>query len=94
MPDPTTLALGPELTIAYAAEAHATLTQALQAAPGPLMLDLSAVAEFDSAGVQLLLATQRSLAARGQALKLSRPSDVVQDALRVFGLTPLFEAVA
>ncbi|MBL8305311.1 MAG: STAS domain-containing protein [Rubrivivax sp.] len=90
----TTLPLGPELTIPYAGEAQATLAQALQAGDGTLVLDLSAVAEFDSAGVQLLLATRRSLAERGLALQIARPSDVVQDALRVFGLTPLFEAAA
>lgn len=87
----TTLPLGPELTIPFAAEARATLTQALQAAEGALVIDLSSVVEFDSAGVQLLLAARRSQAERGHALRLARPSDVVQDALRVFGLLPLFE---
>ena len=90
----TTLPLGPDLTIPFAAEAHATLAQAIQATTGTLVLELSGVSEFDSAGLQLLLAARRSLAERGLALRLAAPSDVVQDALRVFGLAQLFEAAA
>lgn len=90
----TTLPLGPELTIPFAAEARATLVQALQADEGTVVLDLSTVAEFDSAGVQLLLAARRSQAERGRSLRLAHPSDVVLDALRVFGLADLFEVQA
>ncbi len=84
----TTLALGPELTIAHAADAGQALLQALPA-HGDLVLDLSAVTDFDSAGVQLLLATRRCLAERGDALHLPAPSAVVRDALAVFGLQAL-----
>lgn len=49
-------------------------------------LDLQAVEAFDSAGVQLLLSLQHSLARRGQQLVLSAPSACVRDALQRFGL--------
>ena len=65
-PPPTdALALGPELTISQAAAVRDALVDALCATAGDLQLDLGAVAEIDSAGVQLLLATRRSVAERG-----------------------------
>ncbi len=88
-------ALGPELTIAFAAGVREQLAAAVAAAPaGPLTLDLSGVSEFDSAGLQLLLATRRSLAAAGRTLHLQAPSAVVQDALQVFGLRSLLAEAA
>jgi anti-anti-sigma factor len=86
------LALGPELTIAQAATAREALLQALQAGAGDLALDLSGVMDFDSAGVQLLLATRRSLQAQGRALVLHQPSAAVRDALQCLGLQPLLAA--
>lgn len=91
---PNTLALGPELTIAFAAASHQQLAEALAGADAMLTLDLSGVTEFDSAGLQLLLATRRSLAARGRALRLAAPSPVVRDALGVFGLQQLLADAA
>lgn len=86
MNDPA-LTLGPELTIAFAAAEQQRLAQALQQQQSHgLALDLSGVTEFDSAGVQLLLAARRSLAERGQVLALLDASPVVRDALAVFGL--------
>jgi anti-sigma B factor antagonist len=79
--------LGPELTIAFAAAARDTLFDALLAQPGDLTLDLGGVTDFDSAGVQLLLAAQRSLAERGDALRLLSVRTPVRDAMAVFGLT-------
>ncbi len=83
------LALGPELTIAYAAQWRETLLQALDAGNGDLVLDLAGVSDFDSSGVQLLLATKRSLAQRGHALQLADASPAVRDALATFGLADL-----
>ncbi len=83
------LPLGPELTIAQAAACHATLLQALAAHSGDLALDLATVSDFDSAGVQLLLATRRSLAERGDALRIVAASPAVNDALAHFGLQDL-----
>ena len=91
---PAPLALGPELTIVQAADAHARLAQALADAAGDLQLDLGGVTDFDSAAVQLLLATRRSLAERGDALRISTASAAVRDALAVFGLDSLLPAQA
>ena len=82
----TPMTLGPELTIAHAAEHRERLLLALADADGDLQLDLAEVSDCDSSGVQLLLATHQSLQARGQALALLRPSPAVQQALATFGL--------
>jgi anti-anti-sigma factor len=86
---PTCLVLGPEMTIAHAAGWHAALAAGLQAAPATLTLDLAGVTDFDSSGVQLLLATRRSLAERGDALHIVAASPAVSDALATFGLQDL-----
>jgi anti-anti-sigma factor len=86
---PPPLALGPELTIAFAAAARELLADAVQSGHGDFALDLRGVTDFDSAGVQLLLAARRSLAERGDALRLVGASPAVRDALRTFGLQDL-----
>lgn len=94
-PPPTdALALGPELTISQAASVRDTLVDALCATAGDLQLDLGAVAEIDSAGVQLLLATRRSVAERGATLTVTAASTPVAEALAVFGLDPTLEPLA
>ncbi|MCV2354733.1 STAS domain-containing protein [Paucibacter sp. B2R-40] len=81
------LALGPELTIAQAADTHALLLETLSRLDGrQLSLDLSGVSDFDSSAVQLLLATQRSMRERAAQLTLQDPSAVVLAALRCYGL--------
>jgi anti-anti-sigma factor len=92
-PDTTPVALGPDMTIAQAAAWRDTLVDALCTASGNLALDLSAVTDIDSAGLQLLLATRRSLHERGAALTLAGLSPTVADALAVFGLDPQLDAV-
>lgn len=81
---------GPELIIANAADSRAALLQALAAetAPAPA-LDLSRVTDFDSAGLQLLLATRRQLQDQGRSLTLSHASPAVRQALSLLGLDAL-----
>ena len=67
-----------------------TLADAVNAG-GDLTLDLSEVTDFDSAGVQLLLAARRSLVERGQRLHVAAASQVVRDGLQVFGLQSLLD---
>lgn len=86
------LDLGAEWTIAQAAQHREHLLDRLGDGRRELVLDLSRVAEFDSAGVQLLLATARTLAERQGALRLAAPSTVVRDALAVLGLQDRFAA--
>lgn len=84
------IALGPELTIPYAAQVRDQLFDALTAG-GDMTLDLSGVSDFDSSGIQILLAARRSLVERGDALVLHAPSAAVRDALGVFGLRSTFD---
>ena len=93
----TTLRIDTEMTIAAAAGLRETLVDAVAALPegsAGLRLDLSAVHDFDSSGVQLLLATRRSLAERGAALQLVAETTAVRDALQLFGLAALLAPAA
>jgi anti-anti-sigma factor len=80
---------GPEMTINFAGACHDRLAQAMEARPGPLHVDLGGVTDFDSAGVQLLLALRRSLSERGDALVITAASPAVRDGIAVFGLLGL-----
>ena len=84
-----TLRLDGDLNIQSAAPACETLRAALAQSRGDVVLDLSQVQAFDSAGAQLLLAARRTLAARGRALRLAEPSPVVVEALSTLGLHAL-----
>jgi anti-sigma B factor antagonist len=76
-----------ELIIATAATERERWLQVLAANPAPeLSLDLSAVTELDSAGIQLMAATRRHLAEEGRSLQLLRPSAAVRHGLTSFGL--------
>jgi anti-sigma B factor antagonist len=86
--------LGPEMTIAQAATHRETLLEALSAGEGDLVLDLSDVGDFDSSGVQLLVALRHSLAEQGRGLVLAGAGAPVADALALFGLDALFPAAA
>lgn len=60
-----------------------------------LHLDLSAVSDFDTVGLQLLMLAQRTAQKQQGALRLVQPSAVVQDVLEVLHLASYFgEAIA
>jgi anti-sigma B factor antagonist len=85
-----TASIDGELTIYRAAELRATLQAALQAAQttgSDLALNLAGVSEMDSAGVQLLLAAQKSLQARSRHLHLDTPSEAVLEVLGFLNLS-------
>lgn len=91
---PTELALDGELTIYTAANQRDALlawVRGAHEASVPGVLDVSAVTDCDSAGVQLLLSTRNSLARDGRALVLREPSQPVRDALAGFGLSPALQ---
>lgn len=88
------LALGPEMTVAHAAALRDRLLEAIGDGRSALTLDLSGVTDFDSAGVQLLLAARRTMTDRGGELRLGATAASVRDALRLFGLEPQFAAPA
>jgi anti-sigma B factor antagonist len=88
------LALGPEMTVAHAAELRERLLETIADGRATLALDLSAVTDFDSAGVQLLLAARRTMTERGGQLHLGAVPAPVRDALRLFSLDAQFAAPA
>lgn len=73
-----------DLTIYHVAELKPRLLAWVEQGCPPL--DLSATAECDSAGLQLLLAARRSALARGTTLTLTHAGAAVQDAVRRVGL--------
>lgn len=79
------LALDGELTI-YRAEALKAELLAAAHAKGDVELDLSAVIEIDTTGVQLLLAFAKSLAARGVPLRFTHASAPVREAFGLLGI--------
>jgi anti-anti-sigma factor len=95
--DTFTLTAEPEFGVVQAAQVQAQWLEQLAAqaeAPQPWALDLSAVQEIDSAGLQLLLALRRALVERGQSLTLLSPSAVVAAALASFGLSGTLEPLS
>jgi anti-anti-sigma factor len=82
-----------ELTIYTIAEQHRQLTNLLDAEP-VVQVDLSAVNEVDTAGLQLLILAKREAARRGIALLVAGCSDVVEDALATVGLGGLLDGCA
>jgi anti-sigma B factor antagonist len=53
---------------------------------GQHAFDASGITEMDTAGLQLLLAAQRSVALQGHELSLEPASSVVRDVLKTYGL--------
>jgi anti-anti-sigma regulatory factor len=82
-----------ELTIYTASEAHTAMCA--WKADGPaLQVDAAAVAEIDSAGVQLLIALARPAALRGQPLVLAQPTPALAAICRRPGAGFLLEPAA
>lgn len=84
-----TLRIEGELTIYRAAELKATLLDAVVSHPA-VEIDLSAVSEFDTAGVQLLMAAKRAAAARETTLRLVGHSTPVLDVFELLDLSGHF----
>ncbi|MBH2016553.1 MAG: STAS domain-containing protein [Burkholderiales bacterium] len=94
-------ALPAELSIYTATETHAQMLQWLDEVGveghavegvGAWPLQADAVAQADAAGVQLLVALQHSLLARGRRLVLLQPSAPLQHACGSLGLAGLLNA--
>lgn len=75
-----------ELTIHNAADRRAVLLATVEAG-GELDLDLSAVTELDTAGLQLLLLAQREAGRSGGRLAITATSRPVADVLAIAHLT-------
>jgi anti-sigma B factor antagonist len=53
---------------------------------GQYEFDASGITDMDSAGLQLLMAAQRSIAKQGHELRLMDASSAVKDVLKAYGL--------
>lgn len=85
----TILSLEGDLTIYQAVELKRQLMDFLAGAQAPC-LDLSAVTEMDTSGLQLLLLAQHSAAAAGKPLRFTSPSRAVAEVLSLCHLTASF----
>ncbi|HEX8785789.1 MAG TPA: STAS domain-containing protein [Telluria sp.] len=79
------LAVEGEMTIYRAAELKPALLNAVRTHGAPV-LDLSAVTEFDSAGLQLLMMARREAATLGKRLDVSAASLAVRDVFALLGM--------
>jgi anti-sigma B factor antagonist len=84
----TLLRLDGELTIYRASELKPLLLDPLLA--GDLEIDLSAVTEIDSAGVQLLMLAKRDAAASQRSLRLALHSPAVLEVFQLLDLAAYF----
>lgn len=82
-----------ELTIYRAAELKPLLVP-LPAGDGAIELDLGAVDEIDTAGLQLLLLARREAAAASRAFRLTARSRAVDEALSLLNLNAEFGSAA
>jgi anti-sigma B factor antagonist len=83
------LAIGEEMTIYNASAQKALLLDAL-AATEHLELDLSSVAEIDTAGLQLLMLVKREAVQHGKNVSISGHSAAVQQTLDFCNLVGVF----
>jgi anti-sigma B factor antagonist len=74
-----------ELTIYRAAELKPVLLEAVRAHDTPA-LDLSAVTEFDSAGLQLLLMARQEAQRLGKPLQVAGASPAVREVFALLGM--------
>jgi anti-anti-sigma factor len=78
-----------DMTIYQAADLKARLESLLRQS-GPLEIDLSAVTEIDTTGVQLLMLAKRCAGAAQKELHLARHSQPVLDAFELLDLAGWF----
>jgi anti-anti-sigma factor len=83
------LALDGDLTIYTAAESKKRLLDAVFASPS-LELDLSQVAEMDTAGFQLLVLAKREAQRAGRALAIVAHSAAVREIIEFYNMTAFF----
>lgn len=85
---PARLSVLGDLTIYQASDTQQALLALLAQDPGPWALDLGGLEEIDSAGLQLLLSLQRTLAQGAQVIDLSASARALVELLRLESLYP------
>ena len=88
---PAQIRIEDELTIYTAADSKQQLMDVLAAHPA-FVVELSAVSEIDTSGVQLLLMVQREAQRLGKTLTLSGASPAVQEVIGLLNLSELSAA--
>ena len=83
------LIMSDDMTIYNALSQKEKLLQALQACQ-ELEIDLSKVGEIDTAGFQVLLLVKRESVKTNKTLRLSAPSNAVNDLFSLFNATAYF----
>jgi anti-anti-sigma factor len=86
----SSLTLAGEMTIYQAAELKPKLLAALSCGANAIDIDLDAVTEIDSAGIQLLLAARSAIEASGGTLTVAARSAAVQEVFDLFGVADRF----
>jgi anti-sigma B factor antagonist len=71
------------MTVYTCSELKSHLLEQLTAHPEAAGIDLSRVVEFDTAGLQLLLAARRHASAGGRELRVINPSRAVSEVLEL-----------
>ena len=82
--------VGPELNIVHASELRLHWLEHIQPLHDAVTLNLSAVQEMDSAGLQLLLAAKKTALQQGSSLALVWHSHVVLELLELCQLSAFF----
>jgi len=72
-----------EMTVYTCSGLKPHLLEQLIAHPNAIGIDLSRVVDFDTAGLQLLLAARRHASASGRELRVINPSRAVSDVLEL-----------
>ena len=85
---PARLSVHGDLTIYEASETRQTLVALLGEGPGPGALGLGGLEEIDSAGLQLLLSLQKTLAQGAPVLDLPEQARALVELLRLESLYP------
>lgn len=88
--DPIALRIEGEFSVFRAAE----LKPVLLTQPAVTAIDLSAVTEIDTAGLQLLMMARRAAQAEGQALHLVATSPAVDELFTLLGVQACFAAAS
>lgn len=79
-----------DLTIYHVAALKQQLEQYLAQSPSDMILDLSAVQDMDSAGLQFVLLTQQEAKRLQLAHALHHPTVAIKQQLAFLRLTPVF----